>query len=84
MENEKERAIAGWYRKRNEAAYAESPDKLIEVALEDAKASMQKQGYSTGSYPKNRKVHDMRQVFSSAEEIFTYMGSVLNYCTAES
>ncbi len=84
VENEKERAIAGWYRKRNEAAYAESPDKLSEVALEDAKASMQKQGYSTGSYPKNRKVHDMRQVFSSAEEIFTYMGSVLNYCTAES
>ena len=84
MENEKERAIAGWYRKRNEAAYAESPDKLIEVALEDAKASMQKQGYSTGSYPKNRKVHDMRQVFSSAEAFFTYVGSQMNDWTKES
>ena len=84
MENEKKRAIAGWYRKRNEAAYAESPDKLIEVALEDAKASMQKQGYSTGSYPKNRKVHDMRQVFSSAEAFFTYTGSQMNDWTKES
>ena len=83
-EKEKERAIAGWYRKRNEATYAESPDKLIEVALEDAKASMQKQGYSTGSYPKNRKVHDMRQVFSSAEAFFTYTGSQMNDWTKES
>ena len=48
MEKEKERAIAGWYRKRNEAAYAESPHKLIEVALEDAKGLCRKMALQSG------------------------------------
>ena len=84
MENEKERAIAGWYRKRNEAAYAESPDKLIEVALEDAKGFVQENGFTEWNYPHNAVVDGKSMLFGEEAELFLYSGSVLNYLTGYS
>ncbi len=89
-EDKKEDAIKAYYmeqdeiRLRNEAAYAQSPDALIDVAVEDAREAMRNQGYSNNSYPKNRKAYDATQLFSSEEKLFTYMGSMLNYWSAES
>ena len=84
VEKEKERAIAGWYRKRNEAAYAESPDKLIEVALEDAKGFVQENGFTEWNYPHNAVVDGKSMLFGEEEELFLYSGSVLNYLTGYS
>ncbi len=36
-EREKAKAVAAWYRARNEAAYAQSPDALIDLAVADAR-----------------------------------------------
>ena len=83
-EREQAKAVAAWYRARNEAAYAQSPDALIDVAVEDAREAMRNQGYSNNSYPKNRKAYDATQLFSAEEKLFTYMGSMLNYWSAES
>ena len=83
-EREKARAIAGWYRRRNEAAWAKSPDALIDVAVEDAEIAMRNQGYSDKNYPQNRKMYTITQAFPSQEEFFTYTGSALNYWTVQS
>ena len=83
-ERAKAKAVAAWYRARNEAAHAQSPDALIDLAVADAREAMQSQGYSNKSYPKNRKVYDATQLFPSEEQLFTYMGSMLNYWSAES
>ena len=83
-ERAKAKAVAAWYRARNEAAYAQSPDALIDLVVADAREAMQSQGYSSNSYPKNRKVYNATQLFSSEEKLFTYMGSMLNYWSAES
>lgn len=45
-EREKARAIAGWYRRRNEAAWAKSPDALIDVAVKDAEEFIWKNGFT--------------------------------------
>ena len=44
-EREQAKAVAAWYRARNEAAYAQSPDALIDVAVEDARGGVRRSGY---------------------------------------
>ena len=80
-EREKARAIAGWYRRRNEAAWAKSPDALIDVAVEDAGNLVKKHGYEKQSYPNNAVIEGKSMMFGKEEEMFTYSGSVLNYLT---
>ena len=80
-EREKTKAVAAWYRARNEAAYAQSPDALIDVAVEDARGFVQGNGYTKQNYPKNSGIGRITTAFGSMEELFVYSGSSLNYLT---
>ena len=80
-ERAKAKAVAAWYRARNEAAYAQSPDALIDVAVEDARGVVRRSGYKKTSYPHNTVIEGESMMFGSEEELFTYSGSVLNYLT---
>ena len=74
-------AEARAYQLRNEAAYAQSPDALIDVAVEDARGVVRRSGYKKTSYPHNTVIEGESMMFGSEEELFTYSGSVLNYLT---
>ena len=74
-------AEARAYQLRNEAAYAQSPDALIDVAVEDARGGVRRSGYKKTSYPHNTVIEGESMMFGSEEELFTYSGSVLNYLT---
>ncbi len=80
-ERAKAKAVAAWYRARNEAAYAQSPDALIDIAVADARGFVQGNGYTKQYYPKNSGIGRITTTFGSMEGLFVYSGSSLNYLT---
>ena len=83
-ERAKAKAVAAWYRARNEAAYAQSPDMLIDVAVADADSVLKQQGYRNKNYPQNQQICMVETSFGTEEEMFTYIGSMMNRLTEES
>ena len=80
-ERAKAKAVAAWYRARNEAAYAQSPDALIDVAVADADRVLQEQCYSSQNYPQNQMICSIDGTYDSEEQMFTHIGSMLNRFT---
>ena len=77
----KEATISEAYGRLYAAAYAESPEKLIGIALQDAKQFLWGNSYAKDNYPQDAPIGNVDAIFQSEDELFTYSGSLLNYLT---